>query len=96
MASALATRQTTINLRAPSDQRALIDQAAQLTGKNRTEFMLEAACEKAQQVLLDRTAFALDEASFQRFSSLLDAPLDNSDAVLRLLTRRAPWEPESR
>jgi uncharacterized protein (DUF1778 family) len=96
MASAFATRETTINLRAPSAQRALIDQAAQLMGKNRTDFMLEAACEKAQQVLLDRTVFALDEAGIQRFASLLDAPLDKGDAVLRLLTRRAPWEPENR
>lgn len=90
---ALATRETTINLRAPSTQRALIDQAAQLLGKNRTDFMLEAACEKAQQVLLDRTAFSLDEDSLQRFNALLEAPLENSDAVLRLLSRRAPWEP---
>lgn len=96
MTTAAATRETTINLRAPSAQRALIDQAAQLTGKNRTDFMLQAACEKAQQVLLDRTVFALDEAGFQRFTALLDAPLDHSDAVVRLLSRRAPWEPAGR
>lgn len=90
---ALATRETTINLRAPSTQRALIDQAAHLIGKNRTDFMLEAACEKAQQVLLDRTTFAVEADHLQRFTALLEAPLDNSDAVLRLLSRRAPWEP---
>lgn len=96
MASVVAARETTINLRAPSAQRALIDQAAQLTGKSRTDFMLQAACEKAQQVLLDRTVFALDEAGFQRFTALLDAPVENSEALSRLLSRRSPWEPTER
>ncbi|MBV8048388.1 MAG: DUF1778 domain-containing protein [Paludibacterium sp.] len=92
MATTTATRETTINLRAPSAQRALIDQAAHLAGKSRTDFMLEAACEKAQQMLLDRTVFALDAAGFQRFSELLDAPLDNREALTRLLNRRAAWD----
>jgi uncharacterized protein (DUF1778 family) len=87
---------TTINLRASSAQRAVIDQAARVSGKNRTEFMLEASYEKAQQVLLDRTMFALDAAGFERFAALLDVPLHNSEAVHRLLTRRAPWETEAR
>lgn len=93
MASPPAARETTINLRAPSAQRALIDQAAHLAGKSRTDFMLEAACEKAQQLLLDRTVFALDAAGFQRFAELLDAPLENREALARLLARRAAWEP---
>lgn len=93
MASTTANRETTINLRAPGAQRALIDQAAHLAGKSRTDFMLEAACEKAQRVLLDRTVFALDTAGFQRFTELLDAPLDERTALTRLLSRRAAWEP---
>ena len=92
MAATSAPRETTINLRAPSAQRALIDQAAHLAGKSRTDFMLEAACEKAQQMLLDRTIFALDAAGFQRFSELLDAPLDKQEALTRLLNRRSAWE----
>jgi uncharacterized protein (DUF1778 family) len=87
-----AARETTINLRAPAAQRALIDQAAQVQGKTRTDFMLEAAYEKAQQVLLDRTVFALDAKSFQRFAKLLDAPVKSSKALSRLLAKRAPWE----
>ena len=92
MAAAVATRETTINLRAPAAQRALIDQAAQVQGKTRTDFMLEAAYEKAQQVLLDRTVFALDAKSLDRFVKLLDAPLKTNKALSRLLTKLAPWE----
>jgi uncharacterized protein (DUF1778 family) len=92
MTAAVATRETIINLRAPATQRALIDQAAQVQGKTRTDFMLEAAYEKAQQVLLDRTVFALDAKSFERFVELLDAPVKTNKALNRLLTKRAPWE----
>ena len=47
-------RNTAINLRALPEQRDLIDQAAGLLGKTRSDFMLESACERAQTVLLDQ------------------------------------------
>ena len=89
---AIAARETIINLRAPAAQRALIDQAAQTQGKSRTDFMLEAACEKAQQVLLDRTVFALDARRFRRFVELLDAPVNATKTLTRLLAKRPPWQ----
>ena len=92
MADTVSARETTINLRAPATQRALIDQAAQVQGKTRTDFMLEAAYEKAQQVLLDRTVFALDVKTFKRFIQILDAPVKQNKALGRLMTKRAPWE----
>ena len=91
MATESAPRETIINLRAPAAQRALIDQAAQVQGKSRTDFMLEAAYEKAQQVLLDRTVFALDAKRFERFVELLNAPVKTNKALSRLLAKRAPW-----
>ena len=57
-------RNATINLRALPEQRDLIDQAARLLGKNRSDFMLDAACDKAQSVLLDQVFFNLDGARF--------------------------------
>ena len=44
-------RDAAINLRALPEQRDLIDHAATLLGKNRSDFMLEAACERAQAVV---------------------------------------------
>jgi uncharacterized protein (DUF1778 family) len=87
-----AARQTTINLRAAAPQRSLIEQAARMVGKSRTDFMLEAACERAQQVLLDQAVFALDAARFKRFQALLDAPVKHGAALRKLLLRQAPWE----
>lgn len=89
---ATAARETTINLRAPAARRALIDQAAEVMGKSRTDFMLDAASEKARQVLLDRTVFALDAERFAQFTRLLEAPLSEPKAVKKLLQRKAPWE----
>ena len=67
-------RDAAINLRALPEQRDLIDQAASLLGKNRSDFMLEAACERAQAVLLDQVFFSLDADRFRQFNALLDAP----------------------
>lgn len=84
-------RDAAINLRALPEQRELIDQAAQLLGKNRSDFMLEAACDKAQAVLLDQVFFRLDESRFRQFNELLDAPPAPNPGLERLLAVEAPW-----
>lgn len=82
----------TISLRTPPAQRELIDRAARLTGKSRTDFMLEAASEKAQQVLLDQTFFVVPPQKFEAFEALMSAPLSANAAIQRLLATRAPWD----
>jgi uncharacterized protein (DUF1778 family) len=52
----------------------LIDRAAEAVGKNRSEFMLDAATREATMVLLDRRLFQLDARAFKRFAAALDAP----------------------
>ena len=84
-------RDAAINLRARPEQRDLIDQAAQLLGKNRSDFMLEAACDKAQSVLLDRVFFKLDAAKFRQFVKLLDAPPARNRGLERLMAVKPPW-----
>lgn len=85
-------RAAAINLRALPKQRDLIDQAAQLLGKNRSDFMLEAACERAQAVVLDQVHFALDAEKFQNFLDLLDAPPEPNLGLERLFALKAPWD----
>jgi len=86
-----AMRDADINLRALPAQRDLIDQAAQLLGKNRSDFMLEAACDKAQSVLLDQVFFSLDADKYRQFVALLDAPVQANPGLERLLAVKAPW-----
>lgn len=87
-----AMRSAAINLRAHVEQRELIDQAASLLGKNRSDFMLEAACEKAQDVMLDQIFFQLDAKKFQQFCRVLDAPVLPNKGLERLLAVKAPWD----
>ena len=84
-------RDAAINLRALPQQRNLIDQAAQLLGKNRSDFMLEAACDKAQTVLLDQVFFSLDDEKFRQFNALLDGPLESNPGLEQLMSVKAPW-----
>ena len=84
-------RDAAINLRARPEQRELIDQAAQLLGKNRSDFMLEAACRQAEDVLLDQTYFALDAKGFAAFQDMLDNPPAPTDRLRRTLKAQAPW-----
>jgi uncharacterized protein (DUF1778 family) len=85
-------RDVTINLRASQRQRALIDRAAQTLGKNRSDFMLEAACREADAVLIDRRIFRVDEKTYKRFTAALDKPPADNPKLRRLLASKAPWE----
>ena len=84
-------RDAAINLRALPQQRDLIDQAAQILGKNRSDFVLEAACEKARSVVLDQVFFSLDEDRLKQFTAMLDAPPAPNSGLERLMAVKVPW-----
>ncbi len=84
-------RDAAISLRALPEQRDLIDRAAALLGKNRSDFMLEAACERAQAVVLDQVFFSLDADKFRQFTKLLDAPAAGNAGLKKLMAVKAPW-----
>lgn len=84
-------RTETINLRVTRRQKSLIDSAARALGRDRSDFMLEAACREAEGVLLDRRYFALPAEEFKRFAAMLDKPPPSNPRLARLLKTRAPW-----
>lgn len=85
-------RDASINLRALPEQRDLIDQAASVLGKNRSDFMLEAACERARSVLLDQVYFQLEAEQFQKFLALIDTPPKPNPGLARLMSVTPPWD----
>ena len=87
-------RDININIRAKRTQRDLIDQAADLLGKSRSDFMLETACREAEDVLLDKRVFMLDPEDFRRFQAILDAPQVANARLQKLMATVAPWETE--
>ncbi len=81
-----------INMKADPQVRSLIDRAAKLLHRNRTEFMLEAAIQRAEEVILDQQLITVDEARYERFVAALDAPPASNPRLQRLMARKAPWE----
>lgn len=86
------TRNEIINLRASRRQKELIDQAAELLDRTRSDFMLEAACREAQALLVDQAHFALPEDKFKRFMAALDKSPKDNPKLRRLLQSTAPWD----
>ena len=81
-----------INMRADARKRNLIDMAAAICGRDRTSFILEAACDRAEQILLDQRMFLLDEAAFDAFEQALEThSLRDNKCLQQLLQRPKRW-----
>lgn len=81
-----------INLRVTPEDRRLIDRAAASMGKNRSEFMLEAARHAAEEALLDKVLFRVDAETFDKLRAELDEPPAANDRLRKLMQTKAPWE----
>jgi uncharacterized protein (DUF1778 family) len=81
-----------VNLRMKQEQRALIDRAAEVTGKNRSEFLLEAATKSAQDTLLDQTMFHTTPEQWKAFVKALEASPTVIPSLKKLLSSKSPWD----
>jgi len=82
----------TIQMRAKPRQRELIDRAALLLGKNRSEFIMETSIREAKNVLLDQTVFYLDDTVWDELTSILNAPSKRNPKLEKLMSKKSPWE----
>lgn len=78
-------------MRLTSEQRARVDQAAAAEGRTVTEFAIAALAERAGYVLADRRVFPLDDEQWDRFTELLDQPVENRPRLAELLARDPEW-----
>ncbi|MDX6042139.1 type II toxin-antitoxin system TacA family antitoxin [Scandinavium lactucae] len=81
-----------LNIRVKEAQRALIDTAAGILHKSRTDFILDIACQAAENVILDRRMFNLNDEQYAEFIDMLDAPVTANPALDTLLARKPQWE----
>ena len=86
------TRPDTLNLRNKPEERRLIDRAAMLAGKTRTDFVLEAARRAAEDALLDRTVFFVSAEAYAKFLARLDEPPRPNERLRRTVQAVPPWE----
>jgi uncharacterized protein (DUF1778 family) len=92
VSSRSGVKRQTLNIRIQPEVRSLIDRAAALVGKNRTDFVLDAARHAAEDTLLDRTIFAVSPKAYADFLARLDAPPQPNERLRRSLQTPAPWE----
>ncbi len=86
------TKRQSLNLRIKAEERCLIDRAAKTLGKNRTDFVLDAARRAAEDALLDRTIFTASPKAYAEFLARLDAPPQPNERLRKTLRTKAPWE----
>lgn len=88
------TATASINLRISNEEKTLIDQAAHSMGKSRTAFILENTIKAAEEVMLDRTRFILDNAQWEQMNAALDTPPSEAQiqGIRKLFAVKAPWQ----
>ncbi|AHE97782.1 type II toxin-antitoxin system TacA family antitoxin [Thioalkalivibrio paradoxus] len=74
-----------IDVRASAPVKLLLQEAARVSHKNVSEFLLDAGVTAAAQTLADRRQFVLSDAQWQAFQEALDRPVQSKPRLSRLL-----------
>jgi uncharacterized protein (DUF1778 family) len=92
IASSPATRSARLGLRATPEQEAVLRRAAEVAHKSLTDFILDSACQAAEQTLLDQRLFMVSGERYQALLDLLERPEQPNEGLRELFARNAPWE----
>ncbi|NBC47158.1 MAG: DUF1778 domain-containing protein [Gammaproteobacteria bacterium] len=79
-------------MRATSEQETVLRRAAEVAHKSLTDFILDAACQAAEQTLLDQRLFMVTGSQYQALLELLDRPESDNPGLADLFSRRAVWD----
>ncbi|MDP3676533.1 MAG: DUF1778 domain-containing protein [Novosphingobium sp.] len=92
MARSTLRKDHPLSMRLPDTDIAIIDRAASLRGRSRTEFMRDAAVRTAEEVIMENTIIRMSPEGFAAFADLLDRPAKPVPEMVEILGRSAPWE----
>jgi uncharacterized protein (DUF1778 family) len=81
-----------LSMRLPEADIAVIDRAASLRGRSRTDFVREAAVRAAEEVLMDRALVRMSEEGFAAFMAAVTALAEPVPELVELFRRKAPWD----
>jgi uncharacterized protein (DUF1778 family) len=87
-----ARKEHPLSLRLADADIAMIDRAASLRGRSRTEFMRDAAVRAAEEVLLETLPIRMSPEGFDAFLAALATPGAAVPEMVEVLQRPAPWE----
>lgn len=92
MHAALEVKRETLNIRIKPEERNLIDRAAKTRGKNRTDFILDAARSAAEDALLDQVIISVSPQAYKQFLARLDMPPKPNERLRKTMQTTLPWE----
>jgi len=84
-----------LSMRLPETDLAIIDRAASLRGRSRTEFVRDAAVRAAEEILVENVIIRMSPDGFSAFIAALDAPATPVPEMIETLRRPAPWDSEA-
>ena len=85
-------KRETLNIRIKLEERNLIDRAARMRGKNRTDFILDAVRSAAEETLYNHAIIMADPETYAKFLAQLDKQPCPSARLRRTMQAPAPWE----
>jgi len=85
-------KRETLNIRIRAEERGLIDRAAVIRGKNRTDFILDAARLAAEEALLDQVLITASPQAYEEFLTRLDMPPQPNERLSKTMQTPAPWD----
>ena len=92
MPATLEVKRETLNIRIKPEERNLIDRAAKTRGKNRTDFILDAARFAAEDALLDQVIISVSSEAYSKFLARLDMPPKPNQRLRKTMQTPPPWE----
>lgn len=92
MAGTAERKEYPISMRLPEADVAMIDRAAGLRGRSRTDFVREAAVRAAEEVLMENRLIRMSSEGFAEFVGVLAMEAAAVPELVELMRRPAPWE----
>jgi uncharacterized protein (DUF1778 family) len=92
MPRAVKRKEHPLSMRLPEADIAIIDRAATMRGRSRTDFVRDAAVRAAEDVLMETMPIRMSSAGFKAFMAALSGPATAAPEMVELFRRRAPWE----
>ncbi len=90
--SEASVKRETLNIRIRAEERGLIDRAARVRGKTRTDFILEAARLAAEEALLEQMLIVADPDAYAAFLARLDRPPAPNPRLRKTMQTPPPWD----
>ena len=87
-----APRRAILRIPIGPQERSLIDRAARSRGQKRTDFILSAARQAAEEALLDRALLAVTPEAYAEFLARLDAPPATNERLIKTMRTHSPWD----